>query len=84
MFFFLERTLLAPPTYSNSKQTVAMATSIGHGASELVSENVMTREKFTFFFGRDTVFSQWHRTAFTVDGVQYGCAEQYMMHQKAR
>ena len=42
-----------------------------------------TGENFTFFFGRDTVFSQWHSASFKVDGVEYGCAEQYMMHQKA-
>ena len=40
-------------------------------------------EKFTFFFGKDSPFSQWHPTKFEVDGVTYNCAEQYMMHQKA-
>jgi ribA/ribD-fused uncharacterized protein len=38
-------------------------------------------EKFTFFWSGP--FSQWHRCKFTVDGVEYNCAEQYMMHQKA-
>lgn len=42
-----------------------------------------TGEKFTFFFGKDSVFSQWHSVEFKVDGVEYNCAEQYMMHQKA-
>jgi predicted NAD-dependent protein-ADP-ribosyltransferase YbiA (DUF1768 family) len=42
-----------------------------------------TGEKFTFFFGRDCVFSQWYPAEFEVDGVEYNCAEQYMMHQKA-
>jgi len=27
--------------------------------------------------------SQWHPARFTVDGVAYNCAEQFMMHQKA-
>ena len=27
--------------------------------------------------------SQWHPARFTVDGVEYNCAEQFMMHQKA-
>ncbi len=27
--------------------------------------------------------SQWHRCRFAVDGVPYGCAEQYMMAEKA-
>lgn len=40
-------------------------------------------EKFTFFFGKDSPFSQWHPAKFEVDGVSYNCAEQYMMHQKA-
>ena len=40
-------------------------------------------EKFTFFFGKDSPFSQWHPARFEVDGVTYNCAEQYMMHQKA-
>ena len=40
-------------------------------------------EKFTFFFGKDSPFSQWHPAKFEVDGVTYNCAEQYMMHQKA-
>src|SRR5690348_686116 len=28
--------------------------------------------------------SQWHPSPFAVDGVSYGCAEQYMMAEKAR
>ena len=40
-------------------------------------------ERFTFFFGKDSPFSQWHPAQFEVDGVTYNCAEQYMMHQKA-
>lgn len=28
-------------------------------------------------------FSQWHRAHFTVDGLQFNCAEQYMMYHKA-
>lgn len=27
--------------------------------------------------------SQWHTAYFTVDGLEYNCAEQYMMYQKA-
>ncbi len=29
------------------------------------------------------VFSQWHSTAFEVDGLRFACAEQYMMAAKA-
>lgn len=42
----------------------------------------MTVERFTFFWGGP--FSQWHPCRFTVDGVLYNCAEQYMMAGKAR
>jgi len=40
-------------------------------------------EKFTFFWQTASPFSQWFKADFTVDGVQYTSAEQYMMHQKA-
>jgi len=39
-------------------------------------------EKFTFFWNGP--FSQWHKCSFKVDGVEYNCAEQYMMAEKAR
>lgn len=38
-------------------------------------------ERFTFFW--QGPFSQWHRCSFSLDGVTYNCAEQFMMHQKA-
>ncbi len=38
---------------------------------------------FTFFFTEASPFSQWFRCAFTVDGVAFTCAEQFMMHGKA-
>jgi predicted NAD-dependent protein-ADP-ribosyltransferase YbiA (DUF1768 family) len=34
---------------------------------------------FTFFFTEASPFSQWYRSAFVVDGVTFGCAEQYMI-----
>ncbi|HBU83861.1 MAG TPA: DUF1768 domain-containing protein [Paenibacillus sp.] len=40
-------------------------------------------EKFTFFWRTASPFSQWHPVDFTVNGVHYTSAEQYMMHQKA-
>ncbi|HVV84202.1 MAG TPA: NADAR family protein [Kofleriaceae bacterium] len=39
---------------------------------------------FTFFWRPDSPFSQWYARAFTVDGVSFACAEQFMMHGKAR
>ncbi len=39
-------------------------------------------ERFTFFWSGP--FSQWHHSPFTLDGVLYSTAEQYMMAEKAR
>ncbi|KAF6026896.1 hypothetical protein EB796_014790 [Bugula neritina] len=41
------------------------------------------KEQFTFFYKSHSPFSQWHPCTFSADGVEYNCAEQYMMHQKA-
>ncbi len=40
-------------------------------------------EKYTFFYRTPSPFSNWHPATFTVDGVEYNCTEQHMMHQKA-
>lgn len=40
-------------------------------------------EKF-YFFLKERPFTQWARSLFVVDGVQYTHAEQYMMAEKAR
>lgn len=40
-------------------------------------------EKFTFFWHRQSPFSQHYMSNFEIDGIVYNCAEQYMMHQKA-
>jgi len=39
--------------------------------------------RFTFFFTGASPFSQWYPSSFTVDGVTFGCAEQFMMYGKA-
>lgn len=39
-------------------------------------------EEFTFFWNGP--FSQWAESDFTIDGIDYNCAEQYMMGAKAR
>ena len=39
-------------------------------------------ERFTLFWTGP--FSQWEPAWFTLDGVEYSCAEQYMMAEKAR
>lgn len=38
-------------------------------------------DKYEFFYGGS--FSQWLICDFSVDGIRYNCAEQYMMHMKA-
>ncbi|MEZ4361700.1 MAG: NADAR family protein [Kofleriaceae bacterium] len=43
-----------------------------------------TMSGYTFFFTEESPFSQWYRGTFTVDGQEFGCAEQYMMYGKAR
>lgn len=39
-------------------------------------------ERFHFFWSG--LFSQWAHSPFVIDNVAYGCAEQYMMAEKAR
>lgn len=41
----------------------------------------MDKDKFEFFWGGP--FSQWYKSNFTIDGITYNCAEQYMMAMKA-
>jgi ribA/ribD-fused uncharacterized protein len=41
-------------------------------------------EKFTFFWRSQSPFSQWHPARFLIDGVEFNCAEQYMMYGKAK
>lgn len=40
--------------------------------------------RFTFFWRDESPFSQWHPSEFVVEGARFLCAEQYMMHGKAR
>jgi ribA/ribD-fused uncharacterized protein len=37
--------------------------------------------KYVFFW--NGIYSQWHKAPMIIDGVEYNCCEQYMMHQKA-
>jgi ribA/ribD-fused uncharacterized protein len=47
-----------------------------------MDDGFLEPERFTFFW--DGPFSQWEYAEFTVDGVEYNCAEQFMMAEKAR
>jgi ribA/ribD-fused uncharacterized protein len=39
---------------------------------------------YTFFFTESSPFSQWYRCSFSVDAITFNCAEQFMMHGKAK
>ncbi|BFZ16798.1 hypothetical protein BsWGS_19837 [Bradybaena similaris] len=41
------------------------------------------QESYFFFYGNKSPFSQHYPVKFSVDGVVYNCAEQYMMYSKA-
>ena len=41
------------------------------------------RRTFTFFWGPESSFSQWHPSEFRVGAERFTCAEQYMMYGKA-
>ena len=39
------------------------------------------RPGIVLFYRTADIYSQFHPSNFTVDGVEYSCCEQYMMHQ---
>lgn len=41
----------------------------------------MAKENFVLFW--NGIYSQWHPSKFTIDGIEYNCCEQYMMAKKA-
>jgi ribA/ribD-fused uncharacterized protein len=41
------------------------------------------KEEFTFFWRSESPFSQWYPAEFAIGGLQFHCAEQYMMYCKA-
>ncbi len=38
-------------------------------------------DKYVFFW--NGIYSQWYEAPMIIDGIEYNCCEQYMMHQKA-
>ncbi|MGE0710142.1 MAG: NADAR family protein [Planctomycetota bacterium] len=46
--------------------------------------SVIETETLVLFWQPPGVFSQWTAATFEVEGVRYGCAEQFMMAEKAR
>ncbi len=43
----------------------------------------MKNKKYTFFWGINSLFSQFYPVDFIIDNIKYNCAEQFMMHKKA-
>ena len=43
----------------------------------------MVYGKVELFWGTSDIYSQFHPSTFTLNGIEYNCCEQYMMHQKA-
>lgn len=41
------------------------------------------RENYLMFWKTGDYMSNWHLSPFTIDGVQFNCAEQWMMYSKA-
>lgn len=41
-------------------------------------------DRHTFFFRPECPFSQWYPASFTAGGLTFSCAEQFMMHGKAK
>ena len=75
--------------WKDTKRVIAvdcapLLVSVGFVASAShVDSDADESEKYTFFWHEQSPFSQWYACKFTVDGTEYNCAEQYMMHQKA-
>ena len=38
-------------------------------------------DKYVFFWGG--IYSQWYKSPMIIEGIDYNCCEQYMMHRKA-
>ncbi|MDC0666423.1 NADAR family protein [Nannocystis radixulma] len=51
---------------------------------EFDGSQVIETETMVLFWQPPAAFGQWTSSRFVVDGVTYGCAEQFMMAEKAR
>lgn len=51
---------------------------------KIISKNMKVKHKDkTYFLFYGGIFSNWTTSPFTINGIEYSCGEQYMMHQKA-
>jgi hypothetical protein len=49
----------------------------------VIGESPDGKEKFTLFYGRTPVFSNFHPSKFVVQEVHFTCTEQYFHYMKA-
>ncbi len=54
------------------------------GRDDFDGSRVIETATMVLFWQPPAVFGQWTESVFVVDGVTYGCAEQFMMAEKAR
>lgn len=59
------------------------AESMAEKARSEMLVNIPLGEEYYFFYGSNSPFSQWYRSDFSIDGIHFSCAEQYMMYKKA-
>jgi len=57
---------------------------MGSRRDDFDGSQVIETETMVLFWQPPAIFGQWTRSDFTVDGVSYMCAEQFMMAEKAR
>ena len=73
---------IEPTTEKNLEQESSSSTSNCQTQDQVVDDTVQKRN-ITFFHTAESPLSQWYHAEFTVEGVEYMCSEQFMMHQKA-
>ena len=76
-----QQLLTSPPTTTTTRTKRLKQRATQQQPLKLL--NTKVTDKFVFFYGSRAVFSQFHPATFVLDGQRYGCAEQYMQHQKA-
>ena len=70
-----------------SKAATRPATAVNRPTTDRALKTRGKKCAFCFFWKANEgngVFSQWFESKFTVDGVEYSCAEQFMMAEKAK
>lgn len=70
--------------YEHGRNKQRHSTKVAHAATKRHHRSHESESPdFVFFWQNPSVFSQWLRCTFYVDGRMYNCAEQFMMHRKA-